>query len=594
MFDQPIRRLATRTRTMGVLLTTALLSAAPAAAAPAIPADGHASAGQTGDRAPALAAAVPPGYSVQGVDVSHHQNTINWASVAASGQKFSYAKATEGVSFIDPNFSANNRGAKQNGLYAGAYTFARPDRSNGNAAADYLVDHAQWATDGRSLPPMLDIEWPWDGSGAPSPCYGLSTSQMVTWIRDFVNRVKDRTGQQAMIYTNANWWNPCTGNNAGFADYPLYHARYASSPTPLPAGWSRWTLWQYTSSASIPGISGGTDHNVFNGTLADLAALAGATAPASAKPSSQAFEYLGQLHYVARSSTDSLTHHMFIPGTGWDREDLGGQLAGQVAGVVYGSLNQAHAFARTPGGTLGHWYFIVGNGWGYEDLGGQLVGDPAASTWNGQLHVFGRASNGTLAHWFFIPGDGWDTENLGGRLVGDPATSVWGDQLHVFGRAADNALAHWKFVPGSGWGTENLGGQFVGDPAVSTWDDQLHVFGRASNGTLAHWFFVPGDGWGTENLGGQLVGDPAVSTWRDQLHVFGRAADNTLAHWNFVPGTGWDTENLGGQLVGDPAASAWGEQLHAFGRASDGTLTHWFFIPGDGWATENLGGSLHA
>jgi GH25 family lysozyme M1 (1,4-beta-N-acetylmuramidase) len=149
MFDQPIRSLATRTLAMGVLLTAALLLAAPAAGTPVIPTDGHASAGKTGDSATASVAA-PSGYSAQGVDVSHHQNTINWASVAASGQKFSYAKTTEGVSFLDPNFNANNRGAKQNGLYAGAYTFARPDRSNGRAAADYLVDHAQWAADGRT------------------------------------------------------------------------------------------------------------------------------------------------------------------------------------------------------------------------------------------------------------------------------------------------------------------------------------------------------------------------------------------------------------------------------------------------------------
>ena len=41
---------------------------------------------------------------------------------------------------------------------------------------------------------MLDIEWPWSGSGSPSPCYGLSPSQMVSWIRDFLDRVRERTG----------------------------------------------------------------------------------------------------------------------------------------------------------------------------------------------------------------------------------------------------------------------------------------------------------------------------------------------------------------------------------------------------------------
>jgi hypothetical protein len=289
--------------------------------------------------------------------------------------------------------------------------------------------------------------------------------------------------------------------------------------------------------------------NVIVGYTSPVGADAPSTPPAIVQEtSSQAFDYLDQLHYVARSTTDTLSHQMFKPGTGWAKEDLGGQVAGQVTGVVYTALNQGHVFGRSPNNTLVHWYFIPGTGWGREDLGGQFVGDPSASTWNNQLHVFARTAANTLVHWFFIPGDGWGTENLGGQLVGDPAASTWGDQLHAFGRAADNTLNHWFFIPGDGWDTENLGGQLVGDPAASTWGDQVHVFGRAGNNTLSHWGFVPGSGWARENLGGTLVADPAASIWRDQLHSFGRAADGTLTHWYFIPGTGWGNENLGGTL----------------------------------------------
>ncbi|MEV6302901.1 GH25 family lysozyme [Actinoplanes sp. NPDC051861] len=265
-----------------VALTVLAGTATPAAAA-GTPGDGQAHAGYGvpyDEATPTLkaAAAAPSDYSVRGVDVSHHQGTINWSQVAASGERFSYAKATEGTHFTDPSYAANNSGAKAAGLYAGAYHFARPDRNTGTAEANWFLDRAGYVKDGKTLPPMLDIEWPWEGSGSPSPCYGLSTSQMVSWIRAFVNQVKARTGVDAVIYTNPNWWNPCTGSSTAFGSLPLFHATYASSPGSLSAGWSRWTIWQYTSTGSVPGVSGNVDRDVFNGSLADLAALAGKTA----------------------------------------------------------------------------------------------------------------------------------------------------------------------------------------------------------------------------------------------------------------------------------------------------------------------------
>ncbi|WP_248959394.1 GH25 family lysozyme [Sphaerisporangium perillae] len=220
------------------------------------------------------AGAAPAGYSVLGTDVSNHDGAIDWSGVAAKGVKFGWAKATEGLDFVDPQYGANYRGAKSNGVYIGAYAFGRPDKGagTGKAQADYLVDHAQYVNDGKTLPLQLDIEWPWWTTAAPIyPCYGLSSGQMVQWIRDFVNEVKARTGREAAIYTNPNWWNQCTGSNTSFAANPLETSNYSGSPGALPAGWSRFTAWQYQgSSSTIPGSP-----TAFNGTSSDLAAFAG-------------------------------------------------------------------------------------------------------------------------------------------------------------------------------------------------------------------------------------------------------------------------------------------------------------------------------
>ncbi|MEU0563762.1 GH25 family lysozyme, partial [Dactylosporangium sp. NPDC006015] len=303
------RSLRTLLVPLAASLAIATMAATPAAAAEP---NGHAAAGRVPGTAapPSLsAAAVPPGYPITGVDVSNHQGGINWSSVAGSGQRFMYAKASEGLTFTDSYFAANYANAKANGLYAGAYHFARPDRGGGTAQADYFLDRARYAADGRTLPPMLDIEWPWEGSGSTYPCYGMNPGQMVAWVNDFVTRVRERTGRPTMIYTSASWWNPCTGNSGAFADQPLFVARYASAPGTLPAGWSRWALWQYTDQASVPGVSGNVDHNVFNGSTADLADLAGGTAAVSRpRPGSGLVRWGDQLQGFERRADNTLQH----------------------------------------------------------------------------------------------------------------------------------------------------------------------------------------------------------------------------------------------------------------------------------------------
>jgi GH25 family lysozyme M1 (1,4-beta-N-acetylmuramidase) len=243
------------------------------------------------------ATAAPSDYSVTGVDVSHYQGTINWGSVAGAGIDFAYAKVSEGTGYTDPTYTTNRTGARNAGILFGAYHFGRPDQGDPRGQADRLVSLSQYAHDGRTLPPMLDIEW-----GPAEACYGLSTSAMVSWISAFVDQVRVRTGQRPMIYTNINWWNPCTGSNAGFGANPLFVARYANDPGTMPPGWSTWTLWQHTSSGSVPGISGNVDRDVFNGTSAQLGALVGG---GGVTPARHDFNGDGHNDIIGRNATNT-------------------------------------------------------------------------------------------------------------------------------------------------------------------------------------------------------------------------------------------------------------------------------------------------
>src|SRR5262249_22791906 len=68
------------------------------------------------------------GKSLKGIDVSNYQGKIDWQAVKKSGVVFAFAKATEGVDFVDKSFAANFKAMKAAGIIRGAYHFARPGR----------------------------------------------------------------------------------------------------------------------------------------------------------------------------------------------------------------------------------------------------------------------------------------------------------------------------------------------------------------------------------------------------------------------------------------------------------------------------------
>lgn len=211
---------------------------------------------------------------VPGIDVSNWQGNIDWSAVADDGIKFAYIKATGGTSYTDTEFDDNYRGAYRAGIIRGAYHFARPDDSGPIKQARFFVRNGGgWSADGKTLPPMLDMEY--NPSGPD--CYGLSKGKMVDWIRGFSNEVERLTGRYPVIYTTTNWWKMCTGNSGAFnKTNPLMIANWGPDPKPLP-DWPYHTIWQYTSSGTVSGIAGDVDLDSFNGSYAQLKALARCT-----------------------------------------------------------------------------------------------------------------------------------------------------------------------------------------------------------------------------------------------------------------------------------------------------------------------------
>src|SRR5262245_764947 len=101
-------------------------------------------------------AACALGAVTQGIDVSHHDGTIDWSAVKSGGIDFAIMKATESTNFVDPMFATNWAGAGQSKIVRGAYHFFRP-AADAVAQADFFVQNAGIPGAG-DFPLTIDLE----------------------------------------------------------------------------------------------------------------------------------------------------------------------------------------------------------------------------------------------------------------------------------------------------------------------------------------------------------------------------------------------------------------------------------------------------
>ena len=94
------------------------------------------------------------GYKTQGLDISHHQEKVNWTRVDPK-YKFIILKATEGQNFLDTDFLYNWNNARLNGFVVGAYHFFTMT-SSGAAQADFYISKV--SDSDKTLPPIIDLE----------------------------------------------------------------------------------------------------------------------------------------------------------------------------------------------------------------------------------------------------------------------------------------------------------------------------------------------------------------------------------------------------------------------------------------------------
>ena len=183
----------------------------------------------------------------KGIDVSHWQGVIDWLSVKESGIEFAILKAggSDDGFYTDSTFEQNYKEVKAVGLPVGAYYYVG---ENCTSRADGIADAKRFLEiiKGKSFeyPVYIDLEdtAPAAKAGATEACIGFCETM-------------EAEGYYCGIYAS---------DVSGFAErlditklqkFDKWVARYGSKPQYV----KTYGMWQYSSTGTVSGISGGVD-----------------------------------------------------------------------------------------------------------------------------------------------------------------------------------------------------------------------------------------------------------------------------------------------------------------------------------------------
>jgi GH25 family lysozyme M1 (1,4-beta-N-acetylmuramidase) len=217
-----------------------------------------------------------------GVDISHHQGTMNWAKTKAAGAWYAFIKATQRLNYTDPQFIINWQGAKAAGLLTAPYHFFLPTYDP-IAQAEYFVSVVKATGRDSDLPYVLDVE------------EGGSTAGFSDMVKACLNRIHQLTGRKPLLYCGIYYANHyLTTVTPAQAD--LWIANWTIKNDPyMPAEWDKWHFWQYAVAprgAEFGAQSTNIDLNRWNGTLVELYEYAGNSAPVPPGNTYDLLEYM--------------------------------------------------------------------------------------------------------------------------------------------------------------------------------------------------------------------------------------------------------------------------------------------------------------
>lgn len=182
----------------------------------------------------------------QGIDVSHHQHTINWEEVATDDNvSYVYIKCSEGSTFKDDQYIINAEGAHKAGIPMGAYHFYRSESS----PEEQLRNMSEIAKkEDFDLVPMIDVE----ARGE------VALDRFIADLKKFAKLVSEYYDCKPLFYSGQNFYNKYLAGE--LKGYHWMMAKYNEEEPILDDGLN-YTFWQYSSKGRINGIKGNVDRS---------------------------------------------------------------------------------------------------------------------------------------------------------------------------------------------------------------------------------------------------------------------------------------------------------------------------------------------
>jgi len=193
-----------------------------------------------------------------GIDVNDAAHTIDWPAVKNDGITYAYLQASLGADYEPKNFKDHWNAAKSAGLIRGAYHVLDPKRAVPAQVANFV--RAVGQLDAGDLPPLLIFSGP-------------ALDDAAAWLAG----VRQQLGVRPVLYAGPDFTPAPGAALATLTQYPLRIGQYSPQPA-VPAGWAKWTFWQFTDGDAGPfphtvaGI-GNCYRSVFNGSVQDLTAF---------------------------------------------------------------------------------------------------------------------------------------------------------------------------------------------------------------------------------------------------------------------------------------------------------------------------------
>lgn len=189
------------------------------------------------------------------IDVSSHQGSIDWAAVKGIDGvliRLGYRGYGHGTLEMDKQFLTNVRGCITNGIPFGVYWFTTAiSAAEGIAEADFVLRNISEYTP--NFPIFIDSEYSNTAQNGRSD--KLSKATRTAAVKAFCERI-EQAGYEAGVYASESWFKQQL--DVLQLPYRIWCAKYSSSKPTYPA---EIDAWQYTSSGSVPGISGSVDYS---------------------------------------------------------------------------------------------------------------------------------------------------------------------------------------------------------------------------------------------------------------------------------------------------------------------------------------------